>query len=62
MWQPIESAPAVGKKRLLFWLAAGRAAVGYKIAKSQCARIDGQVCLATHWMPLPPPPTDQPAP
>lgn len=57
-WKPIESAPAVGKKRLLFRLADKRMVVGYRIAKSQFVRPEDAVftVLATHWMPLPEPP------
>lgn len=57
-WKPIETATAVGKKRLLFWLAKGKAAAGYRIAGTKMVCIEGakDYYLATHWMPLPEPP------
>lgn len=57
-WQPIETASAVGKKRLLFWLAKGKAAAGYRLAGTKNVWVEGgdSYYLATHWMPLPEPP------
>lgn len=58
-WQPIETAPAVGKKRLLFALARGGFAIGYRHAETKCVHIDHAAAnpfTATHWMPLPTPP------
>ena len=58
MWQPIETAPCVGKKRLLFALANGRIVTGWRLTKTCNVKPEGSshYALATHWMPLPEPP------
>lgn len=62
-WQPIETAPAVGKKRLLFALARGGFGIGYRHAGTRLVRLDHAAVnpfQATHWMPLPPAPETRP--
>ncbi|MGO8211812.1 hypothetical protein ACC782_33570 [Rhizobium ruizarguesonis] len=57
MWQPIETATAVGKKRLMFWAKSGRVVVGYRIAGTDVIiSQDNASYEATHWQPLPPSP------
>jgi hypothetical protein len=56
-WQPIETAPCVGKKRLLFALAGGGFGVGFRYAGTRLVVLDHNSKTsfrATHWMPLPP--------
>lgn len=60
-WQDISTAPAVGKKRLLFRLANGHMAVGFRLAGTETVRPNcgDDTYLATHWMPLPPAPQEK---
>ena len=60
-WLPIESASCVGKKRLLFALANGRIAAGWRLTKTDNVLPEGcsRFHKATHWMPLPPPPSGE---
>jgi hypothetical protein len=56
-WQPIETATAVGKKKLLFWTEMGRVVVGHRLAGTRVVISQDKVSYtATHWMPLPAPP------
>lgn len=57
-WNPIETASAVGKKRLMFCLASGRVVFGYRLALTRNVMIEGgsKPALATHWANLPSPP------
>lgn len=53
-WKPIETAPAVGKKRLLFWGLCGKQLIGYRHAKTKLIKCDdGHSYVASHWMELP---------
>ncbi|PDT79977.1 hypothetical protein CO676_30500 [Sinorhizobium sp. BJ1] len=57
-WQPIESAPAVGRKRLLFFTKTRIVVAGYRIAKTRLVVSDfGRQIPATHWQHLPAPPS-----
>lgn len=59
-WQPIETAPAIGKRRLLFITAKKLQVVGYRVAGSRRCVATGYGSLpVTHWQPLPAPPTDR---
>ena len=60
-WQPIETAPCVGKKRLLVKLANGKTVVGYRHANSKMVvpEFAGSAFLAVCWMPLPTPPAQE---
>lgn len=57
-WQPIETASAKGKRRLLFKVRSGQIISGYRIANSDSvvAEFSRHTLRATHWMPLPAPP------
>jgi hypothetical protein len=56
-WQPISTATAVGKKRLMFWAKGGRIIVGYRLAGTNVViSQDNASYTATHWQPLPTPP------
>lgn len=54
-WQPIETAPAVGKKRLVFWTKYGKPIIGYRIAgtKNVISQESGSMYVGTYWQPLP---------
>lgn len=56
-WQPIETAPAIGRKKLLFYTNRG-VVIGFRLAGSACVSVKGvgSYLLATHWTPLPPAP------
>ena len=61
-WQPIKTAQAVGKKKLLFWTKNGRVVVGHRLARTGIVISQDNVSYtATHWMPLPPPPKGEQA-
>ena len=58
MWQPIKTAPATANKVLAFSESGNM-----KIETGHClrnmlhaAKVDGDHCNYTHWMPLPAPP------
>lgn len=57
-WQPMETAPL--RQPVLLWLPEwGESAIGYLNGNGEVV-IDGEACAieaATHWMPLPAPPT-----
>lgn len=59
-WQPIETAPAVGKKRLLFKVKGKKlVVVGFKTpAHPSCFATGYGRLPCTHWMPLPHPPQE----
>lgn len=66
-WQPIETAPR-DKTRVLLWCTAGRyhnpfSVTGYFLVEQNCRSwvdtYSGEdLPPPTHWMPLPPPPTE----
>ena len=65
-WQPIETAPMLGKPLLLYWTHAGcmrgrflndERGNGWMCDGDQVMPINQQDC--THWMPLPKPPATQ---
>jgi hypothetical protein len=55
MWEPIETAPAVGKKRLLFAVTDKRIVIGFRVAGTALVCVGGEARFlkATHWQPLP---------
>lgn len=58
MWQPIETATAVGKKKLLFALTRGGYGVGHRVAGTDVVRLDHAATnpfKATHWTAITPP-------
>lgn len=66
-WQPIATAPRDGTEVLLWGACrprnsgtryAGDANVGWWSVYGWHTRVAGEVCMATHWQPLPAPPTD----
>lgn len=60
-WQPIETAPNNSRDVLLYCEDTNEQFVGFKRTDNlyQFAFHNGQqiLCIPTHWMPLPPPPT-----
>lgn len=62
-WQPIETAPRDGTEVLLWTgddVEIGYHAGGPLMAPHQWLTRDGVRVVATHWMPQPPPPTENP--
>ena len=58
MWQPIETAPATANKVLAFSESGNmKIETGHWLRNMlHAAKVDGDHCNYTHWMPLPAPP------
>lgn len=59
-WQPIDTAPKDGTLVLVYYREGGMAVRRFRKSGRCVDVLNNNAGQPTHWMPLPPPPQDQP--